>query len=312
MNKLGAAGTSPPCVVLAGGGAASEPRRSNKRAAPWDAATIARVRQMAADGMSSPDAAAAMGVPKCMMRYRAGLLGIKFNSLSAVATAFAKAADVLREHWGVNPDSADIYRRYTEALGRQCPKQKMHHHAHRVGATRCAEALATRGKLGVAARLAQSAGVRAVKAVKLQELLNLGVRRTVAGLMLGYGDKSIQRMLTDGLITVPARAIKVKPPKPPRAVAAKPSKPRPLPASYTRAPTPPPAPKVYQTVAEWLASGHTVTRCPAAMAEETQATTSDADRAAWRAIHDKRDAERMAAGDAWRQKSHRKNRRIAA
>lgn len=278
------------------------------RAAQWDTATISRVRQMAADGLSTPEAAAALGIDRCTMRYRSGVLGIKFDSPGATAIAFTQAAQVLREHWGTNPDSADIYRRYTEVLGWQCSMKSMYHHAHRIGATRGAEALVIRAKRGTAARLAQAAGVRVDRAARLQELMNTGIHRTIAGRMLGYGDKATRRMLTDGLITIPPRVAKIKPPKVvrvARVVVVK--KPKPPPVFRPVAPSPPlPPPPVFQTVEEWLASGNKITRCPTAMATYTpNATLLPEDSAAMAALH----AERIAAmakrrpGDAWRAKA---------
>ena len=305
-----AAGTSPhPASNLAPGSNAGGffGRKQKRRAKKWDAATIAQIGEFVAAKWSQAQIAKALGISGTGFRLRAERLGIPFVR-NVMAEAQARGAVVLREHYALHADIGALLALYVEAVGRPVRRQIMGEHANRLGLTRLNPIHAV-----TAGRLATLARKRVAKAAEFQALLDGGMGVPAAKRAMRLCDKTVARMRAEGLLVVPLRvaAAKVAPvPKSPRVVAAKPVKTSRIPASYVRAEKPAAPPRTYQTVAGWLAAGNAVTRCPAAMATHTQATTSAEDRAALAAHHEAQRAALARQGNLWkaaRRASYAKN-----
>lgn len=286
-GEAGVAGVPP--GNLAGGAVRAAGSFPHGALPPWDDATIAKVREWAADGVSQRQIAKRLGVAGFTVAQRMRKLGIETRIHKPSAEEMERGAAVLVAHFTSHPDLRDVLRLYHAARGHEKTTIKgMRMHARKLGLVRPAEAEMSGAKIGAKLFQAMCHAANVEAAPRVQAVLARGLSIDAACRELRMSSKRIKRMIEAGLVPAPPerpRAVaqpRVFTPRAPRPAKVKAPKPEPkpkvkaLPKSWVRAPAPPPKPKpTFQSVEAWLAAGNRITQCPAAAVHATTATLGE-------------------------------------
>jgi hypothetical protein len=265
---------SPPAASCAPGVLFEGTRTPATRHPDWDDATIQTVRQWAAAGVSQREMALRLGMAQFAVAQRMAFAGIETLIRKPRSGEMVRAAAVLVEQFATHPDLKALLVVYRQARGTDAPTMKtMRTHARKLRLVRPNDTPAHAAKRGGATTKAKAAADDAALAPRLQASVNETYSLAASAAALGCSYKRARRMVRQGMVVVPAKpkapkVVQVKPPPAPR-------KPNKLPKSWVRDTTPlPPKPRT-QTVADFLAAGGQITRCPAAAAFATTANMGE-------------------------------------
>jgi len=225
------------------------------------------VREWAAAGVSQREMARRMGVAQFSVASRMAQAGIETLIHKPRSGEMQRASAVLMEQFSTHPDLKALLVVYRQARGTDVPTMKtMRTHARKLRLVRANDTPAHAAKRGGATTRAKAQADDAALAPRLQASVAETFSLAASAATLGCSYKRARRLVRQEMVVVPAKpkVVKVKPPPAPR-------KPAKLPASWVRYDAPMPPKPRYQTVADFIAAGGQITRCPAAAAFATTA-----------------------------------------